>query len=216
MQVVLRQLKWRIRQTFGCLVLLLLTYPTFDGQIYAEEMTDIAFRSGFVLGTISYQDSTGLDQSPTFGGIPFEILWNRGLSKSWSLRLSGNVLLDVLNMQIIRQGYGAGVAYHFLGGPRSYGVQGPTAGFTTNSSSALSVISYSEMQNYAATDAKNPSASVAGGTLEFSLGLEYRRDISDLSGVSVEFKNSLYSLPTTATRIKTVMTEVIIGWCKFI
>ena len=182
----------------------------------ADPSIDMTFRTGVALGTITFTTEDDKSVTATYGGIPLEAIWNRGLSKSLSLRVGGGAVLDLKNMQLIKQGFLTGIAWHLLGGPRSYAQEGTAAGFVTRSRNAITLLAYGGFQNFAATDADNPKTSVSGSVFESSLAMEYHHDFSDKNGVTVELVSSVYSLPASTSRIKTSYYGLIFGWRTFI
>ena len=183
---------------------------------FCEDTIDATFRMGAAFGTITYTDDNNDVVSGSFGGIPFGMMWNRGLSKSASLVAGGGVLLDLKNAQLIKQGVSGGVSWHIIGGPRIYKKQGAAAGFVTRNPSSLSVVTYGGLQNFAATDATNIKTRVSGSVFEVDLGIEYRYDFSDENAATIEFINSVFTLPASVSRIKPTSTEIVFGWRTFI
>ena len=190
------------------------TLPAFSAL--AEETFDVTFRTGAAFGSLTFLDDNDQQVTGSFGGIPLGAMWNRGLSRTASLRLGGGVLLDLKNSQLIKQGIAAGFAWHVLGGPRRFSREGATAGFVTTSQSSVSIITYGGLQNFAATDAENTKTKVAGSVFEVDLGLEYRYDFTDVTAATIELASSIYTLPASVSRIKPATYELIFGWRSFI
>jgi hypothetical protein len=188
----------------------------FVNAARADDSIDLTIRTGAAFGTITYINDNNKVIRGGFGGIPFDGLWNRGLSRSMSMVLGGGVLLDLKNSQLIRQSLGGGISWHVLGGPRRYAREGVAAGFVTRSTSSLSLLTYGNLQNFAATDAANTKTQVAGSVFAVDIGLEYRFDLSDVNAVTVEFLNSVFSIPASVSRIKPTATELLFGWRTFI
>lgn len=176
---------------------------------------DLTAKSGVALGSIDFVDNSGENVSGTWGGIPFSLYLNYALSHSSTLMLGGGVLLDLRNSQLIRQGFGLGHAWHFLGGTRSFETKGSTAGFETYSSKSLSMTSYASMQNFAASDPENNNSKVTGSAFQIDLGLEYRHDFSQRNSLTVELLGSAFSLPASTSRVKPQSIEFVFGWRKF-
>jgi hypothetical protein len=182
----------------------------------AQDLADVTFRSGVAFGTITFINDDDDVVTGAYGGIPLGGIWNRGFSRRASLVLGGSVLLDLINSQLIKQGFVGGVAWHVLGGPRKYSIEGRAAGFSTTTQSSLSLTTYGGLQNFAATDAANPKTRVSGSVFEVDLGLEYRYDFSDENAATVEFITSVFTLPASVSRIKPTSTELLFGWRTFI
>ncbi len=186
-----------------------------DARAEAHDL-DMTCRTGISGGSITYTDDTGEEVTGNYGGIPIGVVWNRGFSRSMSLLLSGGVLLDLINSQLIKQGFAGGVAWHVLGGPRTYSLGGTELGVISRTASSLSLVTYGGIQNFAATDTNDPTLQVSGSVFEVDIGIEYRHDLSDEDAATFEVMTSVFSLPASTSRIKPSSLEILFGWRTYI
>lgn len=173
---------------------------------------DLSVGSGAVVGTVSATDKDGTVRKFRIGGIPFEAMINRDLSERWTANTQAQVLLDVVNQQMLRQGFAGMLCYHFLGGARRLESQGEVLSSTSTSRYNLSVAVRAGVFSYAATDRKDPSQRLSGGVWEMASGIEYRRTVSERGAVGVSVLGTVLTLPASVDRISTQTIELLGFW----
>ncbi len=173
---------------------------------------DVSVASGVATGTVAQEKSDGSVKTFQMGGIPFAAMLNRDLAESWSGSLQAQVMLDLANYAMIRQGFAGTLLYHVLGGARRISHAGDMVTTTSTSRYNLSLAVRGGIFDYAAASRKNPSESVSGGVWEMASGLEYRRDVSETSAFGVSFMTTVVTLPTSVQRLASRTTELLGFW----
>jgi hypothetical protein len=177
----------------------------FDG-------VDLSVGTGVSEGTVVQEQPDGKVNTFTIGGIPFAAMLNRDLAEHWSGHLDLSAMLDVVNQQMIRQGFAGTLDYHVLGGARRIAHPGDTVSTTSTSHQSLSVAVRGGIFNYAAANKKDPNVTLSGGVWELAGGLEYRRDVSERSAFGGAFMTTITTLPSSVQRLSTRTTEVLGFW----
>jgi hypothetical protein len=173
---------------------------------------DTSVATGGVVGTVEELQEDGSLRTFQIGGVPFAAMLNRDLAESWTGSLQFQVLLDVINQQMIRQGVAGTLFYHILGGARRITTPGDFMSTVSTSVYNLSLAVRGGIFNFAAADRKNPSVKLSGGVWEMASGLEFRRSISDTSAAGVSAMHTVITFPASVDRLATRTTEVLAFW----
>lgn len=173
---------------------------------------DVSFGSGGVVGKVAATESDGTVRNFRVGGIPFAGLLNRDVAEHWTASFQVQVLLDVVNQQMLRQGFAGTMSYHLLGGARRLAASSEALSSTSTSRYNLSIPVRAGIFNYAATNRKDPSQRLSGAAWELASGLEYRRTISERSALGVSVLATVITLPASVDRIATRTVEVLGYW----
>ena len=182
----------------------------------AEDLgSDVGFKIGGSVGTVSIADDKGT-KIFSFGGMPFGMAWYKDLSAKWAGTLQAMAMFDLRNTQLIRQGVEGGVAFHLLGGPRRMGQEGHEAGFVSRSPMALSLALRGGVQHYAATDKEHTSERVSGSAFEAKSGLEYRREMTAESAITIDLLATIFSIPASVERLTPRTVELVFGWRTYL
>lgn len=177
--------------------------------------SDVSILSGFALGTVSKTLNDGSSQTFRIGGVPLGFSRNFDISYNWSTALGGQILLDIINRQMIRQGFTGSCSYHLLGGPRRLDGLGESIRVTSTNSYNLSLVGRAALFNYGASDPKSPGTNLAGGVWEIASGLEYRKEISDSSATGAMIMLSMTTLPASVERLASKTNELLFFWRHF-
>ena len=182
----------------------------------ANESSDISFRMGAAVGSLLFIDEAGKTVQASFGGIPLSGQWHKETSPQVAVSITVGTMLDLTNSQIIRQGVSGGIAYHLLGGPRHYEISGSQAHIVSSSPTALSLVSYVGLQNFAAVSKANSKQKVAGSVLEIQGGISYRYEWTERSAATLELTTTLFTLPASVARLSPATQEIMFGWRTYL
>jgi hypothetical protein len=174
----------------------------------AQGTLDLTTRIGGVYGQItSDRPDSDFTEPLTFGGFNFSVGWNRDLTTNLNFELGANVLMDVFNSQILRQGFETDFAYALFGGTmRHFRAIGP-ARIVSASLSSFSIFFRSGFYNYGAAS-QDGSVEVKGSVLELRNGFQFRQTISDVSAFGLESTGTLYSVPSSTSRLSVRLGEI--------
>jgi len=169
---------------------------------------DLTTRMSGIYGQVSSDRAdSSLTEPLTFGGFNFGVGWNRDLSTNWNFELGTNVMIDAFNRQILRQGFQTDFSYALLGGTmRHFRSIGPTK-LISATSAAFSIVATLGFYSYGAAS-QDGAVEVKGSVLEIRNGFQYRQTISELSAFGIESMGTLYSLPSSPSRLAVRMGEL--------
>jgi hypothetical protein len=173
---------------------------------------DTSVATGGVFGTVEQLQEDGSPRTFRIGGIPFAAMLNRDLAESWTGSLQFQLLLDVINQQMIRQGVAGTLCYHILGGARRIATPGDFMSTVSTSVYNLSLALRGGLFNFAAADRENPTENLSGGVWEMAAGLEFRRSLTDTSAAGVSAMQTVITFPASVDRLATRTTEVLAFW----
>jgi hypothetical protein len=173
---------------------------------------DVGAATGIVTGAIEETKTDGSVQTFKVGGIPLAAMLNRDLAPSWTGSLQFQVLLDVANQQMIRQGLAGTLSYHILGGARRLVTPGNTLKLTSANNYNLSIDVRGGIFDYAAANKRDPTENVSGGIWEMAVGIEYRRDLSEQNALGASLMISTLTLPASVERLATKTRELLFFW----
>jgi hypothetical protein len=174
--------------------------------------TDLNVGTGLALGTVSQTLSDGSLKSFQMGGVPLQLGLNKDLAAKLSASIAPQILLDVANRQVVRQGVTASIAYHLIGSAGRLEYPGERFRVTSLSIQNLSLISRAGLFNYAASEPNRPTSNVTGGLWEFAVGFEYRRDVGEESALGLTVMATVLTIPASVQRLKSQMMETLIFW----
>lgn len=197
---------------FVVAILCMLSSAATVAKADAFDGLDVATGSGAVMGTVIATDSDGTTRRFTTNGIPFVAMLYRDLASHWTGNLQAQVLLDLRNQQMIRQGFAGTMAYHVLGGARRIVSANDVVRNISTSRYNLSLLLRGGVFNYAATDRENPKLRLSGSVWEMASGLEYRWTMSDTSAVGASVLGSVITLPASVDRLTARTVEVLGFW----
>lgn len=173
---------------------------------------DVGAASGGVAGHVSSTDSDGKSRNFRIGGMPFVAMLNRDLASQWTGSLQGQVLLDAVNRQMIRQGFSGTLAYHVLGGSRRIVNASDVAKEVATNRYNVSVLVRGGVFSYAATESDDPKARLSGSVWEMASGLEYRKTVSEKSAFGASAISTVVTLPASVDRLSARVVEVLAFW----
>ena len=203
----------RLQRRFVCYCIALLSgFSAGLARSEVNDAADLSLVTGFVNGSVTKQQIDGSRRTFQMGGIPLGAALNRNLSANWTGALSGHILLDIVNRQVIRQGIGGSMSYHLLGGARRLSLPGDMVSISTSNSYNFSLLGRVNLQNYAASDPERPTNNIAGGLWEIATGLEYRKDFSESSAYGVAMLLSIATMPASVQRLSSKTSELLLFW----
>ena len=179
---------------------------------------DMSLKMGGFAGTItrantdSDESSSDESSSADVGGIPCAVAFNKDLLLNLSMMMQWQFIVDLINSQVIRQGFEGGVSYHVFGGSKLVLVPGDMAVIAHRNPYNISLVGRAGLQQYAASSKDNPSDNFSGSAFEIRAGIEYRTDISRTSAYGFELLQTIYTLPTSVERISPMITELSFFW----
>jgi hypothetical protein len=173
---------------------------------------DTSIGTGGIFGTVAETQDDGSLRTFQFGGIPFATMLNRDLAEHWTGSLQFQVLLDVINQQMIRQGVAGTLCYHLLGGARRLMAPGELMSTVSTSTYNLSLAVRGGIFNFAAADRENPADNLSGGIWEMATGVEYRRTLSDTSAAGLSAMQTVITFPASVDRLAAKTTELLAFW----
>ncbi len=173
---------------------------------------DISVGTGLALGTVSQTLADGSLKSFQMGGVPLQLGLNKDVAAKLSASFAPQILLDIVNRQVVRQGATASIAYHLIGSSRRLDYPGERFRVSSVSIPNLSLISRAGLFNYAASEPNRPTSNVTGGLWEFAVGFEYRRDIGEESALGLSIMATALTIPASVQRLKSQMMEALIFW----
>jgi hypothetical protein len=173
---------------------------------------DTSIGSGGVVGQLAATQTDGTVRQFRFGGIPFAAFLNRDMAERWTGSLQLQALLDVINQQMLRQGFAGTISYHLLGGARQIRAPGEFVNAISTSRYNLSIAVRGGLFNYAAADRKNPSERLSGAVWEMAAGVEYRRTVSERSALGASLMATVITLPASVERIASRSAELLGFW----
>jgi hypothetical protein len=201
-------------QIFGLLLFVFMQFlqiPPLWAKSDPENKLDVSTKVGFVLGTVSVPQPNGTAVNTyAFGGVGMSFDLNRDVSENLTVFLDPNVVLDIVNDQMTRQGVNLGLAYHLFGGSKSVIESYEYKTQTIQSPYNFSVLVAGGLANYGASD-KEDKASIKGSIFEITSGLQFRKDLTDYS-IGAEASFTLFSFPSSVERITHQGEEFYIFW----
>jgi hypothetical protein len=196
-----------IRAAFAFLVI-----GSVTANADVPEGLDMSAGTGGALGSVAKTREDGTAQTYPIGGVPFAAILNRDLAEHWAGGLEAQMMLDIVNQQMIRQGFAGSISYHLLGGPRRLVWPGSAVNITSMSHYNLSFKTRGGIFNYAAAARNDPGHGLSGSVWEFSAGVEYRQDLSERNAAGTSLMTTVLSLPASIDRLSTSMTELLLFW----
>jgi hypothetical protein len=178
----------------------------------SPETFDFSVAGGIALGTVLVEQKDLSSQKFQIGGVPLSVTWTNDSSQNWSYHYSIQALLDIVNRQVIRQGFTITSCYHLLGGARRTVDGGSSLRITRSNSHHFSMISRVAILNYSASDPKTPSQNLSGSLWEVGAGTEFRKDISDESAMGFSLLLGVTSFPASAARLSSRIHELSFFW----
>ena len=173
--------------------------------VHAKEESnpiDLSFKMGGDSGTIYSPEHDNVKSATyTVGGMPLGIAWNRDNSFNWSTTLGAQMMIDIPNSQVMRQGFEGGFSYHLLGGSRRLVDNSSDVHTVSTSPYNFSVVGRIGFFNYSSSTKSTPMVSIVGSVFEGRGGFEYRRDLSASKAIGAEFISTIFSLPASVERI---------------
>jgi hypothetical protein len=177
---------------------------------------DISVASGLVAGRISSTNADGTTRQFRIGGVPFAVMLNRDLSGKFTGSLQTQLLLDVVNQQMVRQGFSGILSYHVFGGARQIAVPGDMVHTVSTSPYNLSLSVRGGLFSYAAADRKDPKTKLSGSVWEMAGGIEYRRTVTPTSAIGASFLGTVLTLPSSVERLSTRTFELLGFWRMYL
>lgn len=179
----------------------------------SPEPWDLSLKTGGIVGQMTQPSSSGSSTlKSNIGGCTFGVAINKDFLFKLSGLLQGQFVIDLINVQVIRQGLEAGLSFHLLGGAKRLSVRGELGSVTSRTPHNLSIAARAGFHQYAASRKDNPSDSLTGSAFELRTGLEYRRDITTNSSYGSEFLFTPYTLPTSVERLAPRLMELSVFW----
>lgn len=174
---------------------------------------DVSFKIGGSVGSIHRPERNGVtDKTFQVGGLPLGIAWNHDASFHLSTTINAQLMIDVPNSQVMRQGVEGGMAYHILGGARRIVNNASDVRSISTSPFNLSLLGRMGIFNYSASTKNKPVENVAGSVLEARTGIEYRKDLSEVSALGTELLATLFTLPASTERLAPRFIEWSFFW----
>lgn len=173
---------------------------------------DVGIGSGLVVGRVSATEADGTSRQFRTGGIPFVGMLNRDLASKWTGSLQGQVLLDTVNQQMIRQGFSGSLAYHLFGGVRRMSSVSDIAKNVATNRYNLSVVLRGGIFNFAAAEKNDPEARLSGSIWEMASGTELRYSPSEANAFGASAMTTVVTLPASVDRLSARMIEVLGFW----
>lgn len=164
---------------------------------------DASIKVGGGTGTVSRSGRSvnEADLTYKFGGVLIAPAVNQHFSRRLSLCYQYEILLDMINSQVARQGLAMDVSMHILGGARRTEQDFKQVHLLQRNSYNLSLVGNFAFQRYAASTKDGTAPSLSGSTFEVLAGMEYRQDISDSYAVGMEALSTVFSMPGSVERI---------------
>lgn len=200
-----------MNQTF----LLMMLAMSFTSRILLA--ADIGVKTGVCIGSLSKTTTVAGEQTKiegSFGGFPLAIAYYLDLNPKFTMEAQGEVMFDLLNNQIVRQGFDLSLGYHIMGGSREVSMV-PDVVYG-RASSGLSVVGRGGLHNYSAVSKQDSSTKISGGVFEIMGGFQYRREFSKSSDIGGELMMSLFSVPASTEQIKPQLIQLVGIWRFFI
>ena len=173
-----------------------------------ERGPDITYKTGVAVGRIGVVRDAGTTATYTIGGVPIGAALNHDFSHRVTGSFGGQVLLDVINREMLRQGVEAGVSYHLLGGSRRLEYSGDRVSVAATSNSSVSLTLMGGLYNYAAS-VDNGAVSFNGSVFETKAGFEYRRDRDRDSSWGAALLSTLFTMPASVNHLKPRVIELM-------
>jgi hypothetical protein len=189
------------------------TASAIEGSIEDRSKLDVSFKMGAYAGEISRPNiSTGEYDTFQFGGVPIIMVLNNNYSPNASAIMQVGLVTDLVNDQVSRQGFDAGIAYHVFGGSKFLSKQSRYSSRVWKNPYNLSVVLLGGMHHYAASDKADISTNVTGAVFETSTGIQYRHDVSDEKSMGLDIMGTVFTLPASVDRIEPRGIEISLFW----
>lgn len=183
---------------------------------------DITLKSGMSVGTLKVEkveegagNKSASSNSKTYkiGGVPMGMALNKDLSPRLTSMMGGEMLLDLIHRQILRQGVEGGLAYHILGGAHRSTESRDGLTLTSLSSQNFSLLIRCAYYSYGA---KVDTIEFAGTVIQGQGGLEYRLDFGTIQAWGAAVTTTLFALPMSTSKVTPHMTEILGFWRLYI
>jgi hypothetical protein len=178
-------------------------------------VVDLSTKIGATSGQIKEPGDGKRDPDRVFsyGGAIISFALNHDVSKRLTGMVQYQLVADLVNSQVSRQGVDAGIAYHLLGGAMRLNETHDNATIAMSQPYNLSFLARTGWRNYGASAKQDPSNKVSGSLLEILAGLEYRWSPSEsLQAFGFEALDTVFGLPASVERLQTKGLEASLFW----
>ena len=167
---------------------------------------DLQTKIGGATGVIQYRDDT-LDEFDQIqmGGIPVALVMHKDTGPTTSRHFQGQIIIDLVNQQVLRQGVDVGYAWNLLGNSKKFSVVGDQVHGVGGSSVAF--VTRMGLHQYSIASADSALVKFSGGVLEFKAGLDARYDMGE-EDLGFEMSTHILSMPAGTTVIKPSIFEI--------
>ena len=204
------------------LLISLWSFSSFSqvSQILEENFPyEISIKGGGIIGDLIYtvppkegSEGKSSDETYTIGGFILAMDVQKGLSMDYTFHVQPQLAVEISELQIVRKGIDAGIAYHLYGGARRVKKEYKYINFAGTTPFNFSLLARAGYHAYSYSSASDSSEVLTGAALEGKAGIEYRKDYFKDSSLGVELVATLFSVPAGVERVKFQGIELTLFW----
>ncbi len=184
-----------------------------EGTLEDRSKLDISFKLGAYGGEISRPNIVTKEYDTfQFGGIPIFMVLNNNYSPKASAIMQVGLVTDLVNDQVSRQGFDAGIAYHVFGGSKFMSNQNRYSSRIWRNPYNLSLVLLGGIHHYAASDKEDITTNVTGAVFETSSGIQYRHDVGKEKSLGMDIVTTMFTMPASVDRIEPRGLEISLFW----
>lgn len=177
---------------------------SYDGRLW-----DLSLQTGMVYGNIREGSST---TTKPYGGFPFSLVLREPILRKLVLIAMFQVVVDLGNFQVSRQGIDLGVEYVLMGGQRRRIDDQGSVKVMTEHPWDISAVFKGGFHLYSAVNPTNANDSVQGSVYQTMAGISYRRDFGKSSSFYSHALLNVINFPSSVERISPSLFELGLGW----